>query len=107
MTETYLLNLGSLVFGLIAWILPVIFLIQRKKSSNAKYSIFSAASIIACSISLCLQIFELNHRVTIQDWSALLDTSNTVATVAGVLLAVTAILNAITLAGHAKRHLKA
>lgn len=37
------------------------------------------------------------HKVKIKDWSALMDTMDTVAYVAAVLLIVTIILNAITL----------
>ncbi|WP_306421063.1 hypothetical protein [Halalkalibacter sp. APA_J-10(15)] len=51
-------------------------------------------SISACAISLCFQIFSINHLVTIEDWSALMDT---LAFVAAVLLIVTIILNVINL----------
>jgi len=44
-----------------------------------------------------MQIFYADHLVKIEDWSALMDTSNAVALVATLLLAVTIILNAITL----------
>lgn len=88
------LNLGSLVFGLIAWILPVINLVQRNKADRRNWVVFSIASIGACAISLCLQIFYTDHLVKTEDWSALMDTSSAVATVATILLAVTIILNA-------------
>lgn len=90
-----LLNLGSLVFGLIAWILPVIGFWQYHRVSRQRGLAFSAVSVGACAVSLCLQIFELHHRVNLQDWSALMDTSHAVVLVAGVLLAVTIILNAV------------
>ncbi len=103
MIETYLFNLGSLLFGIIAWMLPFINLVQHAKSPHRKCTVISAASLSACGISLCLQIFELNHRINIQDWSALLDTSNTVAIVAAVLLVVTISLNVLTVAVHYKK----
>lgn len=90
-----LLNLGSLVFGLIAWTLPVIVFLQSHKVSRQKCLVFSAVSISACAVSLCLQIFEIHHRVNLQDWSALMDTSRTVALVTALLLAVTIILNVV------------
>jgi cytochrome c oxidase subunit 4 len=91
------LNLGSLVLGLIAWILPVVNLVQHNKADRRNWIIFSVASVSACAISLCMQIFYTDHLVKIEDWSALMDTSHAVALVATLLLVVTIILNAITL----------
>ena len=91
------LNLGSLILGLVAWILPVINLMQHNRTDNRRWVIFSVASVSACAISLCLQIFYTAHLVEIEDWSALMDTSPSVGFVATILLAVTIILNAITL----------
>ena len=92
-----LLNLGSLVLGLIAWILPVVNLIRYKKHDHRNWVSLSILSISACAISLCFQIFYNYHLVEIRDWSALMDTTGTVAFVAAVLLIVTIILNAMTL----------
>jgi len=92
-----LLNLGSLMFGLIAWILPVVNLLRYKKYNNRKWVTLSIMSISACAISLCFQIFYNNHLVKISDWSALMDTTDAVVLVAAVLLIVTIILNVITL----------
>lgn len=91
------LNLGSLVLGLIAWTLPVVNLVQHNKSDYKKWVVFSVASVSACAISLCMQIFYTDHLVKIEDWSALMDTSHAVALVATLLLAVTIILNVISL----------
>jgi cytochrome c oxidase subunit 4 len=87
------LNLGSLVLGLIAWILPVINLVRR----NRKWTVLSLASVSACAISLCMQIFYTDYLVRIADWSALMDTSSAVAMVSTLLLVVTIILNAVSL----------
>ena len=92
-----LLNLGSLVLGLIAWILPVVNLMRYKKHDHRNWVALSIMSISACAISLCFQIFYNYHLVKIEDWSALMDTTGAVAFVAAVLLIVTIILNAITL----------
>ncbi|MGV8905744.1 MAG: hypothetical protein ACOH15_04005 [Acetobacterium sp.] len=100
------LNLGSLVLGLIAWILPVVNLARRNKVGNRNWIGFSVASISACAISLWMQIFYTNYLVKIEDWSALMDISSAVALVATLLLAVTIILNAITLNVYYKRSLK-
>jgi ABC-type transport system involved in cytochrome c biogenesis permease subunit len=92
-----LLNLGSLVCGLIAWILPVVNLIRYKKHDHRNWVALSIISISACAISLCFQIFYNNHLVKISDWSALVDITVNVVFVAAVLVIVTIILNVITL----------
>ncbi|MEA4925973.1 MAG: hypothetical protein VB084_11750 [Syntrophomonadaceae bacterium] len=91
------LNLGSLVLGLIAWILPVVNLMRRNKTDRQTRVAFSVASVSACAISLCMQIFYTAHLVKIEDWSALMDTSQAVALVSALLLGVTMLLNVITL----------
>ena len=92
-----LLNLGSLMLGLIALMLPVVNLMRYEKYSHRNCAAFSIMSISACAISLCFQIFYNYHLVKIADWSALMDTTGAMALVSGVLLIVTIILNAITL----------
>ncbi|MPW27075.1 hypothetical protein GC105_14935 [Alkalibaculum sp. M08DMB] len=92
-----LLNIGSLVLGLIAWMLPVANLMRYEKHDHRNWIALSIMSISACAISLCLQILYNYHLVKIADWTALMDTTGAVAFVATVLLIVTIILNAITL----------
>ena len=90
------LNLGSLVLGLIAWILPSINIARYEKRS--KYWItLSIVSLSACSVSLFLQICSLYERVKAEDWAALMDTMSVIASVPAILLIGTIILNAITL----------
>ncbi len=91
------LNIGSLVLGLIAWILPIVNLTRDKKYENKNWVALSIISIAACAISLCFQIFYTYHKVKVEDWSALMDTIDAVASVSALLLIVTLILNAITL----------
>ena len=74
------LNLGSLVLGLIALILPSINIARYEKLS--KYWItFSIVSLSACSVSLFLQIFSFYERVKAEDWAALTDTMSVIASV--------------------------
>ncbi|CDQ20090.1 hypothetical protein [Halobacillus karajensis] len=89
-----LLNIGSLVLGLIAWILPLIHLLGDHRRTALKWGILSLS---ACAVSLCLQLFYTYHLVSIEDWSALMDTTGAVASVAAVLLIVTLLLNAMSL----------
>lgn len=92
-----LLNLGSLVLGLIAWILPVVNLMRHEKRDHRDWIVLSIMSISACAISLWFQILYQDHLVKIEDWSALMDTTGAVAFVSAALLIVTIILNAVTL----------
>lgn len=87
------LNVGSLVLGLIAWILPVVALMRMSKHWVA----FSIMSLSACSISVCFQIYYNYHLVQIKDWAALMDTMRAVVIAATVLLVVTLLLNVVTL----------
>ena len=90
------LNLGSLVLGLIAWILPAINITRYEKRSR-NWITLSIVSLSACSISLFLQIYSFYERVKANDWAALMDTMDVIASVPAILLIVTIILNAITL----------
>ncbi len=91
------LNVGSLVLGLMAWILPVASLAKHSKADPRKGAVFSMASLSACAVSLCLQIYYQNFLVRIEAWSALMDTSGAVAKVSTVLVVVTIALNAVNL----------
>jgi cytochrome c oxidase subunit 4 len=97
------LHLGSLVLGLVAWILPVVNLVQHNKGDNRNWAAFSVASVSTCAMSLCLQIYYTSHLVEREDWSALMDTIHAVALVATILLVVTLILNAITLVVYTRK----
>ncbi|WP_066229067.1 hypothetical protein [Metabacillus fastidiosus] len=90
------LNLGSLVLGLIAWILPVINIIRNEKRSR-NWVTLAVVSLSACSISLFFQICSFYERVKAEDWGALMDTISVIASIPAILLIGTIILNAITL----------
>ncbi|WP_134701173.1 hypothetical protein [Ammoniphilus sp. YIM 78166] len=89
------LNNGSIVLGIIAWILPVVNFGRYEKHYH--WVTRSIMSISACVISLSFQIFYIYHKVKIEEWSTLLDTMDAIAFVSAVLLSVTIILNGITL----------
>lgn len=92
------LNVGSLLFGLLAWIVPVAGIGRYSKIDGKNKVYFSAFSFSACAVSLCMQIFEINERVKLQDWSALMDTSGSLVKVCTVLVVVTILLNLFALA---------
>lgn len=97
------LNFGSLILGLVAWILPIINIILYKNYNNKNWFIFSTTSITFCAISLWFQILYNNYLVQIEDWSALMDTTRAISIVSAILLIVTVILNIITLFMYAKK----
>lgn len=90
------LNVGSLVFGLFSWALPIVNLTRSKKQKYSNWAFSSFVSISACAISICLQIFYQNYLVRIEDWSAIMDTMGSVAFISAVLLIVTIFLNIIS-----------
>ncbi|NBJ67899.1 MULTISPECIES: hypothetical protein [Clostridia] len=99
-------NIGSLVLGLIAWILPIVSLMKYKKQTYQNWAILSIISISACAISLGLQIFNSYHLVKLEDWSALMDTMGAVAIIAAVLLFVTILLNILNLIIYHRKSIK-
>lgn len=56
-----LMNVGSLVLGLIAWILPVVNLAQHNKISSKRYAAFTVTSLSFCAAALYLQLFYTDH----------------------------------------------
>jgi cytochrome c oxidase subunit 4 len=92
----FLLNLGSLLFGLASWIIPLVLLVSNKftTSRSIKAIISSLASVI---IALMMQIFYTKHLVDIEDWSALMDTQGSLVLVTSVLSVVAIVLNGILL----------
>ena len=66
-----LLNVGSLVLGLIAWILPIINLVKSEKNNHDNWATLSVISISSCAISLCFQIFY--NKMCIRDRSIVVE----------------------------------
>lgn len=83
-----MLNLGSILLGLAAWVLPVAAMVSRQRPA-----LLAAASFSLCSLSLLLQICYTQYLVALRDWSAMEDTHYAVVSAAAVLLSVTAVLN--------------
>lgn len=90
------LNIGSVLFGLIALIIPIINLMKEDKTVSNNLGVFSGVSISSCAISLCMQVFYANHLVNIEDFTAMMDILGVVANVSAVLLVATIVLNVIT-----------
>jgi cytochrome c oxidase subunit 4 len=101
----YLLNLASFILGCIALILPIINLANKEKSKNSNWPTLSILSISACTTSIYLQMVYNNYLVKVKDWTALLDITNSVTYISGVLISVTLILNFITISMYKKKNL--
>jgi len=89
------LNIGSLLLGLAAWILPLIYILARPIATDRLRIAVPSISLAACSAALVLQIVYQNYLVRTEDWSALMDTSGSLVFISSVLLAGTVVLNAI------------
>ena len=98
-----LLNLGSLLLGLIAWILPIINLNIQNKAEHKNWFVLCITSISTCAISLFMQILYNAHLIKIHDWSALMDTIRAVVLASSVLLVVTLTLNVIMFIKYMKK----
>lgn len=94
------LMLGSLILGLIAWILPIINISKYKVNYNKNWATYSIMSMSSCAIAINLQVIYSNHIVQIGDWTALMDTSGTSTLLSLILLIGALALNLISLAMH-------
>lgn len=96
-----LLNLASLVLGLVSWALPG-WLLARPEGRRKKAGRVLVLSGTACALALVFQLVYQWHLVAIGDWSALMDTTGAVVKVSMVLVAVTAGLGALAAAACAE-----
>lgn len=86
-------NIGSLLLGLAAWVVPAAAAVRKKNAAES-----CAVSFLLCSVSLVLQLVNVMYLSRIGDFAAIDDTINAVVLAAGVLLAVAVIVNAAALA---------
>lgn len=90
----FLLNLGSLLFGALSWIIPTILLIRLKDPIKLRMK-GMFFSFISASLAIFLQILYTKHLVDITDWSALMDTQGGVVLAVSILLIVLIALNSL------------
>ena len=89
-----LLNIGSILFGLAAWGLPIACIVRQRMTGRDKsHPAIAAISFGACAASLLTVILYMRYLVSWEDWPALLDTSYMFAFLSLALLAGTIILN--------------
>lgn len=87
-------NMGSLALGLLAMLLPLVALIRRKAGFGGA-GLVHVLSLGCCAASLCFQIYEVRNRTHLDDFSAIMDTIDTISWVSALLIAITVVLNLI------------
>ena len=92
-----LLNLFSLLFGLLAWGLPFIAMSYLKGKKYKRVLNISILSISLTAVSIYFQFLYTNYLVKKSDWSALLDTNDFITLACTVLIGITFILNFINI----------
>lgn len=97
------LNVGSLILGLIAWIVPVINIMLSRRKKDWHWGTLASMSLSACAVAIWFQKAYTNHLVHIEDYSALLDTTQASTSVSGVLLFVTLLLNLLAYVVYRKK----
>lgn len=85
-------NIFSLVFGLIALLLPLFTL----RGELRRFVVFSIASFSSGFFALSLQFLEINLRVRAEDFTALMDTMSTLVFVAILFTGLTILVNFFT-----------
>jgi len=86
------LNTGSIILGLVAWVLAIIAMKQSRRSHGLSVFSFSA-----CAVSLVLRLFEVSNRIALHDYAAIEDTITAEIIAAIILVTVTIVLNAAAL----------
>ena len=84
------LNIGSILLGVCAWILAAIAIITPREKSSHRNTVFSFC---CCAAALVFQLFEVGNRVNVGDFAAIEDTIRAVLLAAVVLVITTAALN--------------
>lgn len=89
-----MLNIGSFLLGICAWLFAGLAISSPKAVASYRNTSISFG---LCVISLALQMFEINRRVLLGDYTAIEDTIQAVLAAAVVLILVTIALNLLAL----------
>lgn len=96
-----ILNIGSLLLGVIAWVLPVVNLFKVDKIANQNR--LTIISLVACATSISFQMLYNYVLVGKNDISALMDTNSFSTVISIILLLGTLLLNSISYYQASKR----
>lgn len=91
------LNIGSLLLGLTAWVIPIASLIKGNRKNTQRMPSLTLMSMSSAILSLWLQILYNYYLLQIADWTALLDTTGAVVFIAFILIVGTFFLNFLNL----------
>ena len=89
-----MLNIGSLVLGVCAWLFGGLAIGTPNAFSSHRNTL---ASFGLCTVSLVLQLLEANRRVLLGDYAAIEDTIRAVVIASVALVVITIILNVVAL----------
>ncbi|MDR2899409.1 MAG: SAC family polyphosphoinositide phosphatase [Clostridiales bacterium] len=92
-----LIESGSLISGLTAWILPVIGFVKVEKLNNRTRLFLTIISLASCTLALLLAMISQNHMAETENWSGVMDTSGPFLRVSIVLVSVTFVVNIVNL----------
>ena len=87
-----MLNIGSLILGACAWLFGGLAIGTPKAFSSHRNTLVSFG---LCTVSLVLQLLEVNRRVLLGDYAAIEDTIRAVVIASIVLVVITIILNLV------------
>ncbi len=95
------LNLGSLVFGVLSWVIPCIALMTQKKwKISGEHVVF--ISLLLMGFSLLFQLMVHQALVFKQDLVAIMDTIDGVVMISTILIIGTILSNVVMLYGQRK-----
>lgn len=90
-----MLNIGSLVLGVCAWVFAGLAIWAPKACSSHRNTLVSFS---LCAAALVLQLVEINRRVFLDDYAAIADTIGGILTASVVFASVTVIVNLVAVA---------
>lgn len=99
---TYILNIGSVVTGLLSLIFALI--AMSRYGDNKRGALWSLFSCLCCILTVLFQLFEVAHRVNIGDISAIQDTINVIAIFAGIFVVGLSVINALAYKSYTKEN---
>ncbi len=94
-------NLSALILGVAAWLLPLAAMAAQCKNRAATAAVLVQGGLVCAVLSLLSVIVYRTYLVAISDWSALMDTANTLQLVSVVMALVVIALAALAMGyGH-------
>lgn len=97
------LNLGSMILGLLAWILPLLVITKFDKIKSVHGTYMLYGSLVSAILTLLFVITYRQYLISIEDWSALMDTNGSFQLASVVMVVVTIALNGVALASKIKK----